>query len=131
MDGMVARGIDAIEIMDDTFTFNRRRADQILDRIIEKAWDLELRVHSRVDHIDMPLLRKLKRAGTRAISYGMESGSDPVLRLMRKKTTVAQNEEACRLTKKAGILCSTSWILGYPGETREMLEETFRFVARV
>jgi anaerobic magnesium-protoporphyrin IX monomethyl ester cyclase len=128
---MVSRGVDAIEIMDDTFTFNRPRADEILDRIIDKGWNLEFRVHSRVDAIDVPLLKKLKRAGTRAISYGMESGSDSVLKRMRKRTTVAQNEAACRLTKKAGILCSTSWILGYPGETREMLEETFRFVDQI
>ncbi|MHA2183317.1 MAG: B12-binding domain-containing radical SAM protein, partial [Promethearchaeota archaeon] len=128
---MVERGVNAIEIMDDNFTLKRKRVDEILDRIIERGFDLEFRIRSRVDSIDRKLLRKLKKAGTRAINYGMESGSDFMLNLMNKKTTVVQNEKACRLTKKAGILCQTSWLFGFPGETRRMLEETFRFVHRI
>ena len=128
---MVERGIDAIEIMDDTFTLSRKRADAILDGIIARRYDLELRIRSRVNLIDEPLIAKCKTAGVRAISYGMESGSDAMLHCMDKQTTVAQNEAACRITKRAGLLCHTTWVMGYPGETPETMEETYHFIKKI
>jgi len=77
------------------------------------------------------MLVKLKKAGCRAINYGMESGVDDVLKLMNKKTTSSQNESAIIRTKNAGILCQTTWIAGFPGETPEQWEETVAFVRRL
>ncbi len=128
---MVDRDINAIEIMDDNFTLNRKRTEEIMDRVLEEGFDLEFRIRSRVTQVDEQLLKKLKKTGVRSVNYGMESGSDTMLKIMNKKTTVAANEKACRLTKKTGILCQTSWLLGFPGETKERLEETFRFVRRI
>lgn len=127
---MVDRGINAIEIMDDTFTINRDRAEEIADRVIEGKFGLEFRLRSRVDQISPELLKKFKRMGVRSISYGMESGSQAMLDYMNKKTTIEQNESACFHTKKSGILCQTSWVFGYPGETKEMCNETFRFIEK-
>ena len=100
LDNMVSRGIKAVEIMDDTFTFKRSRVEKIFDLIERRNYDLEFRIRSRVNLIDEDLLRRFKRIGGRAISYGMESGSDKILKSMNKGTTVKQNEEACRLTRK-------------------------------
>lgn len=124
-------GIDAIEIMDDTFTVNRRRAETIADQIIAANLNLEFRVRSRVDQIDTQLLRKFKRMGVRAINYGMESGSQKTLDAMNKCATVEQNESACRWTKEVGIQCQTSWILGYPGETQKDRQDTLDFISRI
>jgi radical SAM superfamily enzyme YgiQ (UPF0313 family) len=128
---MATRGVDAIEIMDDSFTLNRKRAERIVDGILEEGLDLEFRIRSRVNSLDERLLRKLKEIGTRSINFGMESGCDDLLKMMNKKTSVSQNENICRLTKKAGILCQTSWIIGYPGETRRMREQTLAFINRI
>ncbi|MFA6142001.1 MAG: radical SAM protein [Candidatus Omnitrophota bacterium] len=128
---MVNRGINAIEIMDDTFTVNRDRAEEIADRVIESKFELEFRLRSRVDQISPELLKKFKRMGVRSISYGMESGSQVMLDYMNKKTTIEQNESACFHTKKSGILCQTSWVFGYPGETKKTRNETLRFIEKI
>jgi anaerobic magnesium-protoporphyrin IX monomethyl ester cyclase len=128
---MVNRGVDAIEILDDTFTVNRKRAEQILDKIIESGFDLEFRIRSRVNLVNEQFLRKFKRSGGRAVSYGMESGSDKVLNLMDKGTTVRQNEKACRITKKAGLICHSSWLAGFPGETPQDLQKTFALIRKI
>jgi len=122
------RNIDTIEIMDDTFTIHRKRVERILDGIIKAGFDIDFRIRSRVNLIDDALLRRLKEAGLRAISFGMESGSNRVLELMDKKTTVPMNGNAARLTKKHRIICHTTWIAGFPGETWDDLEKTFAFI---
>jgi len=126
--GLIDRGIRAIEIMDDSFTIKRERFDTIIDQIIDEKLDIQFRIRSRVNAVDDKMLKKLKKAGCNAVNYGMESGSDAVLRMMNKKTTAKLNGKACIATKKAGIRCQTSWIAGYPGETEEMWNETLDFV---
>ena len=128
---LVNRGVNAIEIMDELFTANRKRVNKILDLIEQENFDLEFRIRSRVDHVDEELLHRLKKVGTRAVSYGMESGVDRVLGIMNKKTTAAQNEAACRMTKEAGLIAHSSWVMGHPGETDEEREQTFQFIRRV
>ena len=127
---MVDRGIDAIEIMDDNFTLDRKRARRIFQGIVDAGFDLEFRLRGRVDVVDADLLELLKQANVRSINYGMESGSDAVLTLMDKSATAADAEKACRLTKDAGILCQSSWIVGYPGETADNRQETFDFIRK-
>jgi anaerobic magnesium-protoporphyrin IX monomethyl ester cyclase len=128
---IVNRGGNAIEIMDDTFTVDRKRTEKIFDLLEEEKFDLEFRIRSRVTLIDEKFLRRFKNIGGRAVSYGMESGSEHVLKLLNKGTTVAQNRKACEITKKAGIICHTTWLVGFPGETKENMQETFRFVKEI
>lgn len=125
------RGVRDIEIVDDTFTFHRERALEILGRIIKERLPLSFRIKSRVDVIDPEFVRTARRAGVYMISYGMESADDEILRRMNKRTTVEQNERAARLTMEAGIACHTSWIIGHPGETPESIARTIDFIVKV
>jgi radical SAM superfamily enzyme YgiQ (UPF0313 family) len=128
---MVSRGIEAVEILDDTFTTSRSRVDKIFELIKAESWRLEYRIRSRVTLVDEKLLKEFKSIGGRAVSYGMESGCDSTLKLMNKGTTVALNEKAARITKKAGLICHSTWIPGYPGESKEDFNQTMQFVKRI
>jgi radical SAM superfamily enzyme YgiQ (UPF0313 family) len=119
-----------IQVMDDSFTINRRRCERILDGLIERQYPCHFKVRSRVNAVDEDLLRKMKKARVDTIVYGLESGSQTMLDAFSKKTTVQDNIRACRLTRQAGIACLGDMILFYPGETRHTLEETRRFVRR-
>jgi radical SAM superfamily enzyme YgiQ (UPF0313 family) len=72
----------------------------------------------------------MKAAGTAMIVFGIESGSDRMLKKMNKKTTIMQNERAIRLTKSAGIACFADLFIGYPGETIQSVEETTNFILK-
>jgi len=124
------RGIRDIEIVDDTFTFKRDRAMEVFNRIIAERLPLSFRIKSRVNVVDEEFLATARRAGAYLIAYGCESGDDEMLRRMNKRTAVADNERAIRLTKAAGIACHSSWVLGYPGETPESIERTVDFIVR-
>lgn len=120
----------SIQVMDDTFTAQRKRCSQILDALIEKKYKCNFKVRSRVNSINEELLKKMKLAGVDTIVYGLESGSQKMLDAFNKKTKVEQNIKACQLTKKAGINCLGDMILFYPGENWETLKETEEFLKK-
>jgi len=119
-----------IEIMDDTFTVHRKHVEDTLNLIISQNLKLSIKLRSRVDLIDEKLLKLMKEAGVDTIVYGIESGVDGMLKTMNKRTTVIQNERAIRLTKKANITCFADLFIGYPGESRETIEQTTRFLLK-
>jgi len=114
---------------DDNFTVNRERAEEICDRLVEKYSNegLVWACSTRVDNVDKALLRKMRSAGCRIISYGIESGSERLLKLIRKGIALEQVKAAVRWTKEAGIECRGSLILGLPTESKEESLRTIQF----
>lgn len=125
------RGIRTVEIVEDSFTVNRARALRLFDLLKREKLNMRFRIKSRVDAVDEELLRRAREAGVYQISYGMESGAQELLDAMGKGTTVEQNARACALTMAAGIACHTSWLIGYPGDTPELISQTARFIRAI
>jgi radical SAM superfamily enzyme YgiQ (UPF0313 family) len=121
---------DAFTFHDETFTTDKERAIEICEEIrrrkIGTPWDCS----TRVDRISKDLLVKMQEAGCQLVSFGAESGSQEILNAMRKGTTVEQNERAIKWVKEAGMTVTVSMIIGYPGETRETLEQTLNFIRK-
>lgn len=133
MDELVSiydRGIRDVEIADDTFTGLRERALRVFDLIIAQKLQVSLRIKSRVDVFNEALAQKARQAGVYLVAFGMESGSQEMLDRMCKRTTVEMNARACALTKKYGMMSHSSWIIGYPGETPETVNQTLEFIRR-
>ncbi|MDP8234009.1 MAG: radical SAM protein [Candidatus Saelkia tenebricola] len=76
------------------------------------------------------LLNKMKQAGCETICYGIESGSDKILKIMSKIYNSSDAEKVLRLTHKAGIKATFNIIIGYPGESKKEFKETLDFVKR-
>ena len=70
----------------------------------------------------------MKQAGCAGVFLGIESGSQDILQNMNKKATVNEYRRGIDLLRKAGILTFGSFIIGFPGETRESAEETIAFI---
>ncbi|OGU30246.1 MAG: hypothetical protein A2057_03630 [Ignavibacteria bacterium GWA2_35_9] len=119
-----SKGIRNVHFMDDLFLVPRTRCIKILKLIKEEKLEIKFKVRARVDLIDEELLIAMKEAGVIAVVYGIESGSQKMLDLMNKKTTVAMNRNAINLTRKKGLQCYTDILIGYPGETPDTILET-------
>jgi anaerobic magnesium-protoporphyrin IX monomethyl ester cyclase len=78
--------------------------------------------------LDLSLLRLAYEAGMRAIAPGVESGSQRVLNLMRKGTSIEVNSTLIRNAHAAGLNVRVSILYGFPGESTRDLEETLRFL---
>jgi anaerobic magnesium-protoporphyrin IX monomethyl ester cyclase len=80
-----------------------------------------------VDGVDRATAGRMRRAGCRTVFFGIESGSDEVLRVMRKGITAAQARDAVWAAHDAGLEVGAFFILCYPGETDDTVLETLRF----
>jgi radical SAM superfamily enzyme YgiQ (UPF0313 family) len=69
----------------------------------------------------------MAEAGCHAICFGVESGNQEMLDLVKKHSSLAKVREAMRMTQEAGISTLASFIIGLPGETEETLRETVAF----
>jgi anaerobic magnesium-protoporphyrin IX monomethyl ester cyclase len=121
---------DAFTFHDETFTHNKNRVFEICEemklRNIRLPWDCS----TRVDQISKELLAEMRSANCQHVSFGIESGSQKILDAMRKGVRVEQNAEAIKWARDVGITVSVSVILGYPGETPAMLQETLDFIRK-
>lgn len=113
--------------MDDTFMLNKKRANDIADEIKTRGLDVSFVASSRVDRVDLGLLQNLKSSGMKTIYYGVESGSQRILDLMKKGISLENAEDAVKIAKNAGLEVLTSFIIGYPGETKEDINKTIDF----
>jgi anaerobic magnesium-protoporphyrin IX monomethyl ester cyclase len=123
--------INDIGFMDDTFMLNKKRAGEIADEIRARDLDIKFVASSRVDRVDKELLENLKSSGLKTIYYGVESGSQRILDLMKKGITLKNVEDAVRIAKDVNLDVLTSFILGYPGETEEDMNKTIDFSTKL
>jgi len=115
---------------DDQFGAFRPRLVRLCEKMASGNPDIQWNCDARVDSVDPDLLRLMKRAGCWMISYGIESGSQKILDRIRKGITLDQVELAVRWTKEAGIRAKGLFMIGYPEETEETLQQTLDFIRR-
>jgi anaerobic magnesium-protoporphyrin IX monomethyl ester cyclase len=123
--------INDIGFMDDTFMLNKKRASEIADEIKARDLDISFVASSRVDRVDKDLLENLKSSGLKTIYYGVESGSQRILDLMKKGITLKNVEDAVKIAKDVNLDVLTSFILGYPGETEKDMDKTIDFSTKL
>ncbi len=124
-------GIRNIRIVDDNFLLNRKRVMEICEALIREKLDLTFSCLSRVDTINPEMLKILKKAGCWQLIYGIESGSQKILDGVNKKVTLGKIEQALKMTKLAGIRSLGYFMIGFPSETEETIQETINFALRL
>jgi len=120
-----------IIIYDDIFTFNKKRVEKICELIKKEKLDLNWVCATRVDLINKELLLKMKEAGCSTIAFGVESGSEKILKNIKKNISMNQIFNAFKLTKNIGIETITYMLLGNPNETRETINKSFELILKL
>jgi len=120
-------GFTEVNFEDDLFTLNHKHLHAICDEIISRKLDLKWSVFARVDTVNPEVLAKLKQAGCDWLCYGIESGNQRILDIVKKKITLDRIRESVKMAKDAGVNVLASFILGLPGETKETLVESMDF----
>lgn len=119
-------GFHSIIIYDDEFNL---RTDRLTDlcRAIE-AEKIQFRAIIRSDLLTKDQAEALARAGCVEVSVGVESGSEKILKIIGKRTTPEVNKRCRDLCREHGIRFKAFTIIGLPGETRETVMETKRWL---
>jgi radical SAM superfamily enzyme YgiQ (UPF0313 family) len=118
--------VDFIGFTDDNFITDKKRLQEFLPLIKESG--LLWGCHGRLNEVDEELAEQLREAGCVYIGFGGESADENVLKRMNKKNSPAQMSRAIKACQKAGITPNCTWIMGYPGETRDSLRRTANFI---
>jgi radical SAM superfamily enzyme YgiQ (UPF0313 family) len=120
-----------INIADDLFTANHQHCLAVCEEILKRKLKISWTSFARVDTVSEALLSKMKAAGCKAISFGIESANPKILNTIKKGITVQQVRNAIRLCRQVGICAYASFILGLPGETPQTMKETAEFAANL
>lgn len=113
--------------VDDTFTLNKKRTKKICELLVESDLDISWICDTRVDTIDEELLQLMKESGCVRVKIGVESGSERILKKVKKKITKKQIRDCVSLIKKVGIDLTIYLMIGFPTETKEEMRETLDF----
>ncbi|MFH1623369.1 MAG: radical SAM protein, partial [Candidatus Aenigmatarchaeota archaeon] len=121
-------GVAYVHFVDDNFMVNRSRVEAFCQLLMLNGIHVEWGCTARVDLVEDSLLDLMARAGCIEVGLGIESGSQKMLDIMKKRVTVEQAKKALAIARKHIKVVGTAYIIGLPGETRETVEETIRFV---
>jgi radical SAM superfamily enzyme YgiQ (UPF0313 family) len=106
---------------DDTFTIRKRRVLEFCKGYKERGLDITWSCNARADSLDFETMGMIKKANCRLLIVGYESGSDEILRDIKKGFTLEDMSQFAKNARKAGLLVHGDFIIGLPGETKETI----------
>lgn len=127
IEGLInAYDIKEFNFNDDLFTANKKRLKHFCELLIKKDLNIKWVCMSRADYIEDETLVLMKRAGCGKIAMGLESGSEKVLKVMKKRIDLSRSVKAVQEIKNAGIKVGVSFVIGHVGETEETIQKTIK-----
>jgi anaerobic magnesium-protoporphyrin IX monomethyl ester cyclase len=126
---MEVYGVRHFRFHDDTMSLNKSRLLEMCKKM--EPLNIRWRAHTRVDCSDMETLKAMKRAGCDEIGFGIESASQRVLDVNKKRIKVEQAKKAIRNAKDAGLKVRLFFIVGLPGETKDTWKLNIDFIEDV
>lgn len=124
-------GIEFIAIWDDLFTINKKRIRGLIEAFKKHEILGKVKFTSllRADSVDDEMCELLLELGVVAANFGFESGSEKILKYLKRDTiSVEKNKEAVLTCKKHGITVWGSLMFGSPGETIEDMKKSLDLI---
>jgi anaerobic magnesium-protoporphyrin IX monomethyl ester cyclase len=120
-------GIREIAFVDDTFTINPERIKLLFKLLNQKNIHFPWTCMSRINTVDEDMLRFMKDHGCWHISFGIESGNENILQLIKKNISLDAVKNVTDTCHRLGILTKGFFIIGHPGETEETIDQSIQF----
>ena len=138
--GHVERQLDQLEkthhthmvnFVDDTFNVPKARFKTLLEMMIHKRYSFQWHAFIRAQYLDEETVSLMKQSNCQGVLLGIESGNQGQLDRMNKKIMLEQLEHGILLLKKYSILTIGLFIVGFPGETENTVQDTVAFIQRL
>jgi p-methyltransferase len=121
-------GSDTLILFDDTPNVPLQRFKETLRMMIRRGFGFRWFSNFRCANSDLEAMDLMAESGCRGVFLGIESGDQRILDNMNKRSTVEVNRAAIRALDERGIITYASFIVGFPGEDAESVENTARFI---
>lgn len=125
-------GVKEIEVVDDAFNLNVKRAKELFQTIMDQSLHLYFSFPNglRADVMDEELVDLMKAAGVYRIVYAIESGSPKVQKEIQKHLNLDKAQKMITYTAKRGISVGSFYMLGFLNETEEDMRQTINFALK-
>lgn len=125
---LVAKGVRHIMFVDDLFTVRKQRVVELCQALLDARLRFTWSCNSHPNLLDVETMRLMKRAGCWQIAYGIESGSQRVLDVVKREVRIPRMRETLAMTRAAGIRAKGYIMIGHPTEGIDSLAETAAFL---
>jgi len=118
--------VERIAFQDDNLTFNRRNTLELFRRLAKRKWPVTWEAHNGLafSTLDEEVLDAMAESGCVSFTGAVESGSEEVLKKVRKKVDLERTIELVDYARSIGLDVRAFYIIGFPGETRDQIEAT-------
>ena len=129
--GLQRMGLRSIHFDDDTFGINKEYINELCNALVIHCPGLKWSCELHVKLVNEPTISLLKAAGCYSIRVGIESGNNEILKEMRKNITIEEALSACEIIRKYGIELHAFFIVGFPQETEDTLNDTVEAMKKI
>lgn len=128
--------LEAVRILDEDFFVSKKRVTAFIEglegRNIKITWGTNIRANYFNDnYVTVDYAKKLKDTGLSFLTFGAESGSNRVLKLLHKDITVEQLLRSAGTCADADITPLYSWMIGVPGQSKEEMRSNISLMNKI
>jgi anaerobic magnesium-protoporphyrin IX monomethyl ester cyclase len=127
-------GYSGIIFHDDTLNIPLERGintcDELIERGLHKNMNFECQLRMNRQFVSSHLFKKMKEANFTRVMFGVESGSQKVLNLLRRSLTISEMKEAIKMSKNEGLKTTSFFMIGNHGEGLLDFLKTWNFVMK-
>jgi len=123
--------IKTVEFSDDTLLLDLERSKKLMKAIIKKEYNVRFRCSARFKPFDLELAKLMEQAGFHTVLFGLETGSEELLKSIHKMITKEDVIKTWEIMAQTTIKPVPFFIVGFPGETQETINESIEFLRRL
>ena len=122
-------GVKEIHFLDDNVSVSRERLEEICDGLIKRKIDIKWTCPNGIAiwTLDKKILLKMKKSGCYRLTFGIESGCPDTQKFIRKNLNLEKAKEIMKIARDIGLWTFSTYIIGFPYETKENMEMTFNY----
>jgi len=124
-------GVREIAFVDDTFLIDKIRIYKLFELLKKENIFFYWTCMSRINNTDYEFLKFLKENGCWHISFGIESGDENILKLIKKNISLEKVRDVISWCKKLKIKTKGFFIIGHPSETIESIDKTIKLACNL
>ncbi len=122
------KGVKTLRFVDDNLSFSKDWIKDLLNRIIDMKLPLKLEIQNfSVKHLDEEIVSLLVKANMKTFTLAIESGSPEIQKRINKNLNLDMVRGVVKMIKSHGVHLHLCWMVGFPNETLDQINETFAF----
>jgi radical SAM superfamily enzyme YgiQ (UPF0313 family) len=121
---LLGLGVRHILFVDDLFTVRKQRVIDLCHALLDARLSFSWSCNSHPNLLDLETMKLMRRAGCWQIAYGIESGSQRILDVVKREVRIPRMRQTLRMTREAGIRTKGYVMIGHPTEGLDSLAET-------